>query len=72
MNYLNLVRYKNLIFIGLMQLFIKYGFFNSISIDVTLNDFQLALLVLATVSIAAAGNIINDIYDVDADIINKP
>jgi 4-hydroxybenzoate polyprenyltransferase len=72
LNYLNLVRYKNLIFIGLMQLFIKYGFFNSISIDVTLNDFQLALLVLATVSIAAAGNIINDIYDVDADIINKP
>jgi 4-hydroxybenzoate polyprenyltransferase len=72
LNYLNLVRYKNLIFIGLMQVFIKYGFFNSIGIDVTLNDFQLALLVLATVSIAAAGNIINDIYDVDADIINKP
>jgi 4-hydroxybenzoate polyprenyltransferase len=53
-------------------LFIKYGFFNSVSIDLVLSGFQFALLVLATVSIAAAGNVINDIYDVDADIINKP
>lgn len=72
MNFLNLIRYKNLIFIGLTQLFIKYGFFNSIGIDVVLNGFQFALLVLATVSIAAAGNVINDVYDVDADLINKP
>ncbi|MGK0428126.1 MAG: 4-hydroxybenzoate polyprenyltransferase, partial [Ulvibacter sp.] len=34
--------------------------------------FQFALLVLATISIAAGGNVINDIYDVDADFINKP
>ena len=55
-----------------MQVFIKYGFFNSIGIEVALNAFQFALLVLATLSIAAAGNVINDIYDVDADAINKP
>jgi 4-hydroxybenzoate polyprenyltransferase len=72
LNFLNLIRYKNLIFIGLTQLFIKYGFFNSVGIDVALSDFQFALLVLATVSIAAAGNVINDIHDVDADLINKP
>ena len=72
MNFLNLIRYKNLIFIGLTQFFIKYGFFNSIDIDVALSGFQFALLVLATVSIAAAGNVINDIYDVEADLINKP
>jgi 4-hydroxybenzoate polyprenyltransferase len=71
-NFLNLIRYKNLIFIGLTQLFIKYGFFNSIGVDVALSGFQFALLVLATMSIAAAGNVINDIYDVDADLINKP
>ena len=72
MNFLNLIRYKNLIIIGLTQVFIKYGFFNSIGIDVTLSGFQFALLVLATVLIAAAGNVINDIYDVNADLINKP
>jgi 4-hydroxybenzoate polyprenyltransferase len=71
-SFLNLIRYKNLIFIGLTQLFIKYGFFNSIGIDVVLSSFQFALLVLATISIAAGGNVINDIYDVDADFINKP
>jgi 4-hydroxybenzoate polyprenyltransferase len=71
-SFLNLIRYKNLIFIGLTQLFIKYGFFNSIGIDVVLSGFQFALLVLATISIAAGGNVINDIYDVDADLINKP
>jgi 4-hydroxybenzoate polyprenyltransferase len=71
-SFLNLIRYKNLIFIGLTQLFIKYGFFNSIGIDVVLSGFQFALLVLATISIAAGGNVINDIYDVDADFINKP
>lgn len=37
-----------------------------------LNTFQFALLVIATLSIAAAGNVINDIHDVKADAINKP
>ena len=30
------------------------------------------ILILATVCIAAAGNIINDIYDIEADKVNKP
>ncbi len=38
----------------------------------TLTDFQFILLVLATLSIAAAGYIINDIYDQEIDRINKP
>jgi 4-hydroxybenzoate polyprenyltransferase len=40
--------------------------------DLTLSDFLFALLMIATVCIAAAGNIINDIYDVEIDYINKP
>ena len=72
MTFLNLIRYKNLIIIGLLQVFIKYGLFQSLGIDVVLNGFQYAFLVLATIAIAAAGNVINDIYDVDADAINKP
>lgn len=72
MKYLHLIRYQNLIFIALVQIFIKYGLFHPFGIEITLNAFGFALLVIATLCIAAAGNIINDIYDIDIDKINKP
>lgn len=58
--------------IALAQILIKYFLFKPFNIDITLNWFGFSLLVLATVCLAAAGNIINDIYDVEADRINKP
>ncbi len=72
MNYLNLIRYQNLIIIALVQVFIRFGLFIPLGADSTLSNFEFALLVLATICIAAAGNIINDIYDVEIDAINKP
>lgn len=72
MNYLHLIRYQNLLFIALAQIFIKYGLFHPFGIDITLNGFGFSLLVVATLCIAAAGNIINDIYDLEIDKINKP
>lgn len=72
MNYLNLIRYQNLFFIALVQVFIKYGLFQAFRVETALNHFGFALLVIATLCIAAAGNIINDIYDVEIDKINKP
>ena len=71
-NYLKLIRYQNLIFIALAQLFIKYGLFHAFKIDTALNDLEFLLLVLATICIAGAGNVINDIHDVEIDKINKP
>jgi len=55
-----------------VQFFIKYGLFHPFGIEITLNGFGFSLLVVATLCIAAAGNIINDIYDVEIDKINKP
>ncbi len=55
-----------------MMVFIKYGFFGSLGIQTALSDFHFALLVISTLSIAAGGNIINDIYDQNIDKINKP
>ncbi len=72
MNFLNLIRYQNLLFIALVQVFIKYGLFQTFEVDVTLTTIDFLLLVIATLCIAAAGNIINDIYDVEIDRINKP
>ncbi|MBT8304589.1 MAG: geranylgeranylglycerol-phosphate geranylgeranyltransferase [Bacteroidia bacterium] len=72
MNILNLIRWKNLIMIIAIQLLLKYALFHPFGIDITLNAFGFGLLVLATICIAAAGYIINDIYDLEADTINKP
>ncbi|MFC0604228.1 geranylgeranylglycerol-phosphate geranylgeranyltransferase [Winogradskyella pulchriflava] len=76
MHFLNLIRWKNLIMIALVQYLIKYAlllpFFESHGVVTTLNGLGFALLVLATICIAAGGYIINDIYDVEADKINKP
>ena len=55
-----------------MQLLIKYALLEPFGVQITLNSFGIALLIIATICIAAAGNIINDIYDVDTDLINKP
>lgn len=55
-----------------MQVLIKYGLFNRLGISVTLSDLGFLMLCISTVCIAAAGNIINDIHDVETDKINKP
>ena len=71
-HFLNLIRWKNLLLIAFVQVLIKYALFDPFNIDVTLNGFGFSLLVIASLCIAAAGNIINDIYDIDTDLINKP
>lgn len=59
--------------LALVQCLIKFALFiPEFGIETTLNWYGFALLVLATLCIAAAGYIINDIYDVEADTINKP
>ncbi len=72
MKYLNLIRYKNLLMIALMQLIILHGFFKFQDIWLSLADWQYYLLVLSTVCIAAGGYIINNIMDQDSDLDNKP
>jgi 4-hydroxybenzoate polyprenyltransferase len=71
-SFLNLIRWKNLLMIATAQLLIKYALFDSFGIKTSLDTLGITLLILATVCIAAAGNIINDIYDVETDFINKP
>jgi len=75
-HFFKLIRWKNLIMIALMQCLIKYAlllpFYASHGVVTTLNGLAFFLLVLATVCIAAGGYIINDIYDIETDIVNKP
>lgn len=41
-------------------------------VELLFNDWNFLLLVIVTMLTASAGNIVNDIYDVDIDQINKP
>ncbi|TYB71495.1 prenyltransferase [Bizionia saleffrena] len=72
MSFLKLIRYKNLLMVAVVQLLIKYALFPAFAIDTTLSSLGFAFLILSTVCIAAGGYIINDIYDVETDTINKP
>lgn len=72
LHFLNLVRFQNLLLIIGTQLLIKYALFETFGISTTLSGLEFFLLCLATVCIAAAGNIINDVYDIETDRINKP
>ncbi len=55
-----------------MQMVFRYGFLKLQNIPLALADWQYFLLVLSTVLIAAAGYVINNIFDQDTDIANKP
>ncbi len=72
MKYLQLIRYQNLLMLALMQLVFRYGFLNQQDCFLALADWQYLLLVLSTVLIAAAGYVINDIFDQEKDSINRP
>lgn len=58
--------------IAMVQLLIKYALLEPFEADIMFNWFGISLLILATLCLAAAGNIINDIYDVETDLVNRP
>ncbi|MXO04166.1 geranylgeranylglycerol-phosphate geranylgeranyltransferase [Flavobacterium sp. HBTb2-11-1] len=72
MKFLKLIRYKNLLMLAFMQLLFRYAFLKQQEVPLALADWQYGLLVLSTVLLAAAGYVINNIYDVGTDSINKP
>ena len=58
--------------LAFMQVLFRYAFLKQQNIPLALADWQYGLLVLSTVLLAAAGYVINNIYDVATDSINKP
>ncbi|URM35886.1 geranylgeranylglycerol-phosphate geranylgeranyltransferase [Flavobacterium anhuiense] len=72
MKFLKLIRYKNLLMLAFMQLLFRYAFLKQQEVPLALSDWQYGLLILSTVLLAAAGYVINNIYDVGTDSINKP
>ncbi|HEV8081210.1 MAG TPA: geranylgeranylglycerol-phosphate geranylgeranyltransferase [Chitinophagaceae bacterium] len=73
--FLKLIRWPNIIFIGLTQCLFFYCILPFVykgmqQISLSTNTFY--LLVTASLCIAAAGYIINDYFDINIDLINKP
>jgi 4-hydroxybenzoate polyprenyltransferase len=58
--------------LALMQFIFRYGFLKMQNIPLALNDFQYFLLVVSTLCIAAGGYVINNVYDQETDLENKP
>lgn len=76
MKLLRIFRPGNLFIILLTQLIVRYViiqyFYENIAITLQQSSVSFALLVGATIFIAAAGNMVNDLADVNIDKINKP
>ncbi len=74
--YLKILRVPNLAIIILTQYLIRYcllnPFYTKSGMSFAISAFDFAILVIATLLIAAGGYIINDILDVESDKINKP
>jgi 4-hydroxybenzoate polyprenyltransferase len=77
MIFLNLIRYKNLLFIVGLQWLMRYSvihpLFRTFNLDDSyfMTDLQFILLVAASVLIAAGGYVVNDIFDTRTDEINR-
>ena len=70
--FFNLIRWKNLLLIALMQFFIKYCYLTGFGFQTILSNYFFYILVFATITITASGYVINDIIDLKIDAINKP
>lgn len=70
--FFKLVRIENLLVIATTMICVKYFVFEPVNDFSKLTPFLFSILVVSTVLIAAAGNIINDYFDVKTDKINRP
>ena len=73
-SFLKLIRFKNLLIIVLIQVVIKFYLINAYLINsaIHLSNIDFSIYLFALIAIVAGGYIINDIYDIEIDKINKP
>ena len=76
MNYLKLIRYKNLIFIIVLMILMKYAVINPLlsiyGMESPVPVWIFWLLTAGVVLISAGGYVINDYFDTKIDALNRP
>lgn len=65
--FFDLIRGFNLLLIMIMQMILYYGYISPVCAPTPYTQISFLLLLIGTASIAAGGNILNDILDIDAD-----
>jgi len=75
-NFLRLIRYKNLLIIVLTQYLMRFSIIKPIlevyEFKLQFSELNFFFLVMATVFITAAGYVINDYFDTKTDLVNRP
>lgn len=71
-HWFKLVRWPNLLIMAAALYLVRYALVVPLNFAYTLNDLHYFLLVLSTMLVGAAGYVINDLHDLEADRINKP
>ena len=77
-NFLRLIRYKNLLIIVLTQYLMRWSIIKPIlkvdyyDSELQFSELNFFFLVMATVFITAAGYVINDYFDIKTDLVNRP
>ena len=69
---LHLIRYKNLLMVFLSMFLTKYFLIESFISTPSLSDIDFIILTISILLITMGGYLINDIYDIESDKINKP
>ncbi|HKL07519.1 MAG TPA: geranylgeranylglycerol-phosphate geranylgeranyltransferase [Bacteroidales bacterium] len=76
MNFLRLIRYKNLLIIVLTQYLMRWSIIRPLlkvnQFELQFSELHFFFLVMATVLITAAGYVINDYFDTKTDLVNRP
>lgn len=71
-----MLRWPNLLFITITQLLFHFCIIHvclePIGLTARIEGLNLVIIIIASVCIAGAGNVINDYFDVNIDLINKP
>jgi len=71
-SFLKLIRCKNLLMVLLTMVLTKHALIESVVDQAILSNSQFLTLLFSVLLITAGGYIINDIFDIEADKINKP
>ena len=70
-NFMRLIRVNNLLLLCILQYLTKYFIVEELVISSALSSTKFLYLVISTTAIAAAGYIINDLYDINIDQLNN-
>ena len=76
MKYLSILRPVNLLIVAVTMLMMRFLLISpaaaKFGLQLTLTNWEFCVLILSCVLIAAGGYVVNDLYDVAADDVNKP